>query len=379
MDAMKRALFAFGSSCLLAAGAWTADAASPVVNPAAAQYQPPGVTAEDPELQLLLNQLTELSDYIGRNTESPQLWRYQLAQGEVLLQIAAHSKPGERDNWLRMAVDNFHTAAVLSPDNETTARDRLVQIANAFPGTTIATYAALREIRAEYQQALGKDGANPAKAQERLRDRLAVFAQEFPKAPEAPKAVEEAAQLSESLGQINDAKLCYRYLLEQSPDPTQARRAGQALARLGLAGEPFHLKLPLLFAASSAGQNTFDLAELRGKIVAVYFWSSAGAESAEDFRTLKQLTDRYQDRGVAVVYVNMDNDPARAKDFLSGRLTAGVHLYQPGGVDSPTAVRFGIEKLPQILLIGKDGVIIRNNLQASQLEAEVCSDVVRAR
>ena len=78
-----------------------------------------------------------------------------------------------------------------------------------------------------------------------------------------------------------------------------------------------------------------------GKLVLVYFWSSTSARAAEDFNALKQVTDRFVGRGLEVVYVNMDGDPAAAKTFLSGRLMAGTHLYQKGGLDGAIASAAG--------------------------------------
>jgi TolA-binding protein len=379
MDAMSRALSALGSALLLAASALAAPPAARMTAPAAGNVSAPNVATPEQELPLLLTRLNELSEFIGRNMQLPQLWRYQLAQGEVLLQIAARSKPEECDGWLRMAVDSYQSAAVLSPDNDTTARQRLVQIVSTYPQSPVSTYAVLQDIRADYLRAVDKAGDKPAVAQRQLRDRLILFAQQFPKAPESPTAVLEVGQISESLGEIDDARRYYRFLAEHCPDHTLARKAGTALWRLGLAGEPMHLKLPFLFTGGNANDQAFDLDQLRDKVAVVYFWSSASAQAEEDFRALKQLTDRYQDRGLQVVYVNMDSDPAQARAFLSGRLTAGVHIFQPGGLESRVAERYGIQSLPQAFLIGKDGILVRHALQASQLDAEISGDLVRAR
>jgi hypothetical protein len=376
MDAMRRALCLLGSFCLLAAGCMTTRPAAPV----AARTR--HVVAADQEVHDLYTRLSELSDMISRNTRSPKLWRYQLAQGDVLVQLAARSKTDERDDWLRMAVDSYQSAAVLSPDNEFIAHQRLFQIASAYAESRVSNYAVLQEMHVDYLRVLGKAGVNPTKSQELLRDRLVGFVEEFPKAPEAPQVVLEVGQISESLGKIHDARRFYRYLTEHSPDHAVAQQAGRALWRLGLAGEPMHLKLPLLFAAP--GDQAFDVDEVHSKVVVAFFWSSTStsAQLEEDFRALKQLTDRYRDHGLEVVYVNLDNDPAQAKAFLSGRLTAGVHVFQPGGLDSPLAVRYGIQTFPQAILIGKDGVVMRNALPAAQLESEVasaCAHLVRAR
>jgi hypothetical protein len=338
--------------------------------------------AADQKEQRLHARLGELGDSIRRTTQTAKLWRYQLAQGDVLFQLAARSRIGQRDTWLRAAVDSYQTAAVLSPDNELSGQQRLFQVASAYPESSVANYAVLQEMHVDYMRVLGKPGSNPTQAQELLRERLVGFVEEFPKAPEAPQVVMEVGQLSESLGKVRDARRLYRDLAENCPDPTVARQAGRALWRLGLAGEPMHLKLPLLFAAP--GEDAFNVDGAGSKVVVAYFWSSTSprAQLEDDFRALKALTDRYRDHGLEVVYVNLDGDPAHAKAFLSGRLTAGVHVFQKGGLDSPLSVRYGIQTLPQAVLIGTDGVVMRHAVLANQLDSEVaavCGTLLRVR
>jgi hypothetical protein len=333
----------------------------------------------------LLDRVSALSDLINRNSQSPQVWQYLLEQSDVLMQLAAHSRADERDNFLRMAVDCCHGAAVRSPDSDTTASRRLIQLcaqlAHSDAGSPVATYAAMQEIQAEYMRLLAQNPEHPEVAQDHLRRSLVQFAQDHPGTPEAPKAILDAAQLSVTLGKIEDARRCYRYVIEQFPGQAAARKAGGALWRLGLGGEPVHLELPLLYSAG-AGQDAgtdapFDLAQVRGKVVVVYFWSSSSPHAAEDFQILKTLTDRYQYRGLATVYVNMDTEPVLAREFLSGRLTAGTHVYQRGGLDGPIAERYGIQVLPQVFLIGKEGTLVSHSVKVSQLEAEVAGRLPR--
>jgi len=105
--------------------------------------------------------------------------------------------------------------------------------------------------------------------------------------------------------------------------------------------------------------------------VVVYFWTSTSPRIEEDFAVLKQFTDRYVSRDVEVVYVNLDADAKTGRAFLSGRLTAGTHLYQSGGLDGVVAERYGIQEVPQAFLIGKDGTLLQHSLPASRIEAEV--------
>jgi hypothetical protein len=349
----------------------------PASPPAAGPDESAAVTRtvgeNDREVKPLLDKLSELSRLISENAQSPQAWRYPLEQADVLLQLAGRSKGEERDKLLRMAIDSFYSAAVLSPGDQPAAYERLLrlpeQFARALPSNPLAQYAMLQEIQADCMRELEKNGGDRAKAQEHRRVRLMRFARENIQSPEAPGAVLEAAQISETSGAIDEACRCYRYLNENFPGHAAGRKAGGALWRLGKIDGPVRLEMPLLYAPS--GDAPFDLAQLRGKLVVVYFWSSIDAHAADDFRALKQLTDHYGSRGVEVVYVNMDDDPAKGRALLSGQLTAGVHVYQSGGLAGAAAERYGILELPHAFLVGKDGTLLGHSLPAAQLESHV--------
>jgi hypothetical protein len=375
MTGSRSWLTGFGCLLLLAPSVVAAppSAAAAPVRAAA----PPAALAEvgeDREYQQLLERLTALSELIVRNAQSPQVWRYNLDQAEATWRLAARSDGKERENWLRMVVDSHYAAAVQSPANDLTATQRLAQlpslIAQAYPGSPVVAYAALQEVQADYIRVLQQAGDNPVGAQMHRCERLAQFALAYPATPEAPRALQEAAQTCESLGKTAEAVRYYRTLAATFPGQALGRKAEGSLWRLSRGGEPVHLELPVLYAVGEGAAPPFNLRQLQGKLVVVYFWVSSSAQAAEDFQTLKRLTDRWQDHGLEVVYVNLDGDAAQARAFLSGRLTAGVHLCQGGGLEAPVAERFGLQSLPQAFVVDPNGNLIRHSLQAAQLEAE---------
>jgi hypothetical protein len=364
-------LLGLGSSLLLAASALGAHP-TPAAATSAAPAEAVPATPEEREIQILMDRLNKLNDFILKNAETPQAWRYCLEQGEVMLQIAARCQPPERDKWLKMAVESEYSAAVQGTDDQRTAYQYFMQLpgrlAKAFPGDAMITYAALQEIQADYLYVLQKNGEKAAK--EHLADRLVRFAGQYPRVPEAAQKVQEAAQIREALGEKDEARQCYHYLAEHFTGNPLARKAEGALWRLGAGKEQVNLELPLLYPTSVQEPN-LKLADLRSHLVVVYFWTSSSPQVPSDLLTLKLLTDRYHYHGLEVVYVNLDNDPAEAREFLSGRLTEGTHVCQKGGLDSDVASRFDLQTLPQAFLVGPDGVLIRHSLQADQLEHEV--------
>ncbi|HEY7326881.1 MAG TPA: thioredoxin-like domain-containing protein [Gemmataceae bacterium] len=354
-----------GSSLLLAANlfAFSPDA------------DPNQKAANEQQLRPLLDKLTELSQFIERNSQSPQIWQYHLEQAEVLLRLATQSQEKEREGVLRMAVDAFYSSALLCPREQPTAFERLRQLpgrlAQMFPGSSAILYAVLQEIQADCVLVLEQSGGDSVKSEKHRCERLMHFAREHPDVPEAAKAILQAAQTAESIGENDEAGRCYRYLIDHFPTDPGTRKAVGALWRLGQDHQPMVLELPLLYTSANISNAVFNLDEMRGRLVIVYFWTSTGERVSEEFQALKQLTDRYAGRGLQIVYVNMNSDPAEGRVFLSGRLTAGVHVYQPGGLEGAIAERYGLQKVPQAFLVGTDGELLKHSLSAEQLATEL--------
>jgi hypothetical protein len=331
--------------------------------------------ADEKELRPLLDKLSELSQFIERNAQAPQIWQYHLEQAELLLRLASQSRPKERDSILRMAVDGFSSAALLCPREQPLALQKLRELpqrlAHYFPNSPAILYAVRQEIDADCSLVLEKTGGDRTKAEEYRCKRLLQFAREHRETPEAAQAVLQAAHLHESLGQIDDACHCYRILIDHFSKDPAARKAGGALWRLGANQQPMYLELPLLYAAGAGSNVPFNIDEMRGQYVAIYFWTSASQRCEEDFARLKQITDRFAGRGLQVVYVNMDADVAQGRAFLAGRLTSGVHVYQAGGLDGPVAERYGIQEVPQVFLVNREGKLLKHSLSVERLETEL--------
>jgi hypothetical protein len=323
-------------------------------------------------VEQLLERLNALSARVGRDPQSPQAWRYELEQGEVLEGLAARSAGAERDNWLKMAVDSYSSAASMSPAGETVARQRLAElparIAASSPSSPAAAYAALQGVRADYMRRLVEANADTARVE--LCEGLVAFAAAYPRSSEAPGAVLEAARAYEALGRTDDARRSYRYLADHFPTHADAKKARGSLWRLAGPGTPVPLDLPPLYPTGDATAAAKQDHSHPGKVVVAYFWSSTSPQAAADFQTLRDLSDRYQDQGLEVVCVDVDTDPAQARVFLAGKLTAGEQLYQPGGQEG-AAEHYGISSLPSAIVIAGDGTLARHSVRASQLEREI--------
>ena len=193
---------------------------------------------------------------------------------------------------------------------------------------------------AENAMNLAKRGADVNKLQDQLLQRLAKFVETYPQAEDAPEALMQLGMVSEFVNKEVDAKKWYEMLDKQFHAHPHAIKAQGALKRLELEGKVLELTGPTMDG------GTFNIAQLRGKVVIVYYWASWNKErTVGDFASLKLMQKNYASRGVELVCVNLDNTAAEAAAFLQ-QSPSPVYIFQPGGLESPLATQYGIMVLP---------------------------------
>ena len=159
------------------------------------------------------------------------------------------------------------------------------------------------------------------------------------------------------------AKKWYAHLTRDFASHPLAAKAQGAARRLELEGKVFDLAGPVL------GGGTFTMDQVRGKLVVVYYWASWNQQCVGDFAKLKLMLEGRNN--LALVCVNLDNTAEEATGFLRKIQAPGVHLFQPGGLDSPLATQYGVMGLPSLFLVGKDGKVLSRTVQVATLEEEL--------
>jgi peroxiredoxin len=111
-----------------------------------------------------------------------------------------------------------------------------------------------------------------------------------------------------------------------------------------------------------------DSATLRGKVVLIDFWASWCAPCLVEMPDLIRLQDRMRARGVQVIGIAMDDDPAAAR-AAARRFIFNYPVLQG---DAKLGIQFGgVLGLPVHMLAGRDGRILRvwtGEVTAAQLE-----------
>jgi thiol-disulfide isomerase/thioredoxin len=328
----------------------------------------------DPQLQKLFEQVSAL-DAKAPAPEAPkaEVTRYNQERVGLVQQILPKlTDAKDRETWTKQLADNLST---LAQADDKGAFQRLVAMKDdtvkTMAGSNLAGYLHYRVLWTEFAPKLIKvDSKDAAKVQEQWLAELAKYVQAYPKADDTPDALIQLAVGSEFAGKDDEAKRWYQQIPANFPDNPMAPKAAGAIKRLELAGKPMELS-----GTTTAGK-AFDLKSLSGKVVVVYYWASNCEVCAGDFARIKQMLQTHGPKGLEFVTVNLDDRPAEASKYLQATPVPGTHLVQPaagpaGGLVGPLATQYGINGLPSMFLVGKDGKVISTKLQMGELEEAV--------
>ena len=96
-------------------------------------------------------------------------------------------------------------------------------------------------------------------------------------------------------------------------------------------------------------------ADLKGKIILVDFWASWCGPCKESFPVMEELHKKYGEKGLIVLAVNVDEDPAAMKDFLKDHPASFTIVHD---AKKKLVGAANIASMPTSFVIGKDGKIV---------------------
>ncbi len=129
----------------------------------------------------------------------------------------------------------------------------------------------------------------------------------------------------------------------------RALASGQSVA-----APPF--SLPVLFAADGVGPegSTLSLTSLRGRAVVLNLWASWCGPCRNEAPILERISQKYRDRGVVVLGVNVRDTSRDAREFIADLKTTFPSVRD--GSDG-TKGAYETRALPETFIIDPDGQI----------------------
>jgi hypothetical protein len=144
--------------------------------------------------------------------------------------------------------------------------------------------------------------------------------------------------------------------------------------RLSLKGKPLEIEGTIrdMVDPGRVGPKV-DLESYRNKVIVLYFFDEMAGGQATAFSAVQ---NKYGPRGVQVVgfFTGMDGR-LPLPIFTQLAYTYPIVISQDGGgrdgLNQPTCLRYGLTRMPRILIVGRDGTVVSANSSLKSLEAEL--------
>lgn len=117
--------------------------------------------------------------------------------------------------------------------------------------------------------------------------------------------------------------------------------------------------------------NTAKLSDLEGNVILVDFWAAELGNSNALNADLKQLYEKYQERGFRVYQVSFDTSKATWIKAVQEQKLPWVSVCDFKGQASPIMGVYNIRTLPANYLIDRNGRIVGKNLYSDALEQQL--------
>jgi thiol-disulfide isomerase/thioredoxin len=153
--------------------------------------------------------------------------------------------------------------------------------------------------------------------------------------------------------------------LSREPTPEPARsQAQKALLDLERLGKP----LDISFIAADG--RKVSLAELKGKVILIDFWSTTCLPCVRMLPDLKSLYAKHNVEGFEVIGISLDSDKDVLTRFVEKHEIPWPDYFDALGFNSPLAKAYGINGIPVLWLVDRHG-LLRHLDARQQLEQKV--------
>nr|WP_259368764.1 TlpA disulfide reductase family protein [Colwellia sp. Bg11-12] len=122
------------------------------------------------------------------------------------------------------------------------------------------------------------------------------------------------------------------------------------------------------FAETSAEKNVLQnfetlISSHKGKVIYLDFWASWCGPCRKSFPWMNNIQDKYQQQGLVIISVNVDNNKALADKFLAEIPANFTVFYDPKG---KVARQFKLKGMPSSYIIDRSGKVVSPHVGFSQ-------------
>ena len=113
---------------------------------------------------------------------------------------------------------------------------------------------------------------------------------------------------------------------------------------------------PSLEFASLSGEQV-NLANLKGKAVLIDFWATWCGPCLRAMPDLIETYGEYHDQGFEIIGISLDKNQSQLEKYMQDKGITWQQYYDGLWLSNKIAKRFGVQGIPHIVLIDKNGAV----------------------
>jgi len=154
--------------------------------------------------------------------------------------------------------------------------------------------------------------------------------------------------------------------------PGAQKQAGESSRTQEQAETAMNLAIPDFRMNDINGNEVSALEEAaKHKVTVIDFWASWCGPCLKEMPELKNMYEKYHDKGLGIIGVSLDTEMESWKKAVERLGITWVQVSDLRGWENEAAQLFGVQAIPHTIIIDNKGNLIGYGLRGEELEARI--------